>query len=78
MNGVCKASYRRKVHALKIAKVEPTMDGALLTPEDSGCLPFNVSQRFVDKHDPQAGGWYLYYGSLEPSNPHESGYSLIE
>ena len=47
--------------ALKIALVEITDDGAELTPADPDFASFFVSSEYMDKHDPEEGGYYICY-----------------
>lgn len=81
------------VQALKIAIVAPLIDdlpseapsyvdGATITPYEKGFAPFEVSQEYLDKHKPQADGYYVVYEdgyeSYSPAQAFEAGYTLIE
>lgn len=88
----------KKVHALKIAKVEParpagpvhvpaapneeTDGSAIITPIEERFAPFHVSREYVQKHDPQADGYFVQYAdgymSWSPADVFEDGYTLIQ
>jgi hypothetical protein len=65
----------KKVWALKIKGVV----GNGIVPEDDGYAPFNVSDEFVEKHHPYAGGYYVVYEdgykSFSPAEAFEAGYT---
>ncbi len=70
------------VEALKIHAIEETHDGEfIVTPELGYYRPFEVSREYVEKHKPQAGGyWVRYqdgYESWSPADAFEKGYSAI-
>lgn len=78
------------VHALKIRAIETILDddmepatslGATITPNEDGYAPFHVDAAYVEKHDPQAGGYYVVYPdgykSYSPAEAFESGYTLL-
>lgn len=48
--------------------------------EEEGFAPVVLSARFVKKHDPQPGGYYVAYKdgykSFSPAEAFESGYTL--
>jgi hypothetical protein len=79
----------KQVHALKIARVvRPTTalntesDGSMiLVPADLRYAPFRVSRAYAQKHDPQAGGYFVVYAdgyeSFSPAEPFESGYTEV-
>jgi len=82
----------KEVWALKIKSIEhlPNPEpgrcaaasyGAVLTPEDGRYAPFEVSDDYMMKHRPQAGGYYvLYQGgyqSYSPADAFEGGYTPI-
>ncbi len=78
-----KYKSHKLVHALKIKSVEQETDGsATIIPEDEGYAPFRVSCKYMQKHDPKAGGYYVVYDggyqSWSPAEAFESGYSRIE
>ena len=67
----------KQVHALKIA----AFDGAIITPADEGYAPFVVTEDYVRKHNPEAGGYYVVYDdgykSFSPAKAFEEGYTRI-
>ena len=73
----------KKVHALKIEAIggSDDTDAMLITPEDEGFASFEVDAAFMDKHDPQPGGYYVVYPdgykSFSPAEAFESGYTRI-
>lgn len=85
----------KEVWALKIEKIQPhdraylevvdpnqELDGgATITPSDEGFTPFKVDRAYMQKHNPQAGGYYVVYKdgyrSFSPSEAFESGYTRI-
>jgi hypothetical protein len=74
----------KKVWALKIKAVElRPANGHIIHPEDAVYYaPFEVSDDYVQKHNPQAGGYYVVYEdgykSYSPAAAFESGYTAIE
>lgn len=78
------------VHALKILKIEVdhgdenhTNEGsAIITPADDGFAPFRVDEKYMLKHEPQEGGYYVVYDdgykSFSPAAAFEAGYKLIK
>lgn len=77
----------KKVWALKIAAIDLTHDdfggiaGATILPANDRYAPFQVDAAYVNKHKPQAGGYYVVYDdgykSWSPADAFESGYSKI-
>lgn len=83
----------KKVWALKIREIVPehsmTManeeapkpDGALIYPVDEGYGAFTVSQAYLDKHNPEVGGYWVQYKdgyqSYSPAKAFEDGYTRI-
>lgn len=81
------------VHAVKIKAIayKPNPDetgrsaassyGAVIAPEETSILPFDVPAEFVNKHNPHVGGYYVVYedgyASFSPANAFEEGYTLI-
>ncbi len=65
----------KKVWALKIARVS----GCWIYPEDVGYAAFQVDDDYLNKHDPQAGGYYVVYKdgykSYSPAKAFEEGYT---
>lgn len=51
----------KKVWALKIKDIQETDGGAMITPENGRYAPFKVLHNYLDKHNPQIGGYYVQY-----------------
>ena len=80
----------KRVEALQIQEVirydsgssqpENEVGSALIVPSDKAYTPFRVSTKYVLKHDPKAGGYYVRYEdgyeSWSPSDVFENGYRL--
>ena len=73
----------KEVHALKIESVRLTpisLGGPKveIMPKDEGFAPFEVDLRWLRRHKPQAGGYYVVYQdgytSYSPAEAFESGY----
>lgn len=78
----------KEVHALKIKKIEVGVwsdekaeYSYIITPEEEGYGAFDVEEAFIDKHDPQPGGYYVVYKdgytSYSPAEAFEDGYTRI-
>ena len=72
----------KKVHALKIKEIN-NFDGAIvIQPEDHGWASFTVDEYWYEKHEPEAGGYYVVYEdgykSYSPAKAFEDGYTLIK
>ena len=74
----------KEVHALKILAVQDDLDpdgGRTIVPADEGFAPFCVDREYVQKHSPQAGGYYVVYQdgykSWSPAEAFENGYARI-
>lgn len=79
----------KEVWALKIADIKWDGQGegretdgtAMITPAESGYAPFKVDFKFMSKHSPKVGGYYVVYKdgykSFSPADVFEDGYSLI-
>lgn len=72
----------KEVHALQIAMVDiDEAPGATITPTEQGYAPFRVDQEYVDKHKPEAGGYYIVYSdgykSFSPTGAFEEGYTAV-
>jgi len=81
----------KKVWALKIANIIPKPNpdptgnsvassyGAIIQPADPGYGDFDVSADYVNKHQPQPGGYFVVYEdgyrSWSPAEAFESGYT---
>ncbi|EQC4552725.1 hypothetical protein [Cronobacter dublinensis] len=81
----------KKVWALKIAEIttafqsppevaEPRQFNVII-PEDKRYAPFEISFDYIEKHNPQPGGYYVQYEggyeSYSPAEAFESGYTRI-
>jgi len=55
--------------------------GAVITPADNGFGKFGVSDKYMRKHDPKVGGYYVVYDdgykSFSPAAAFEGGYTRI-
>lgn len=60
----------------------PVRPKVILVPKDSSFVPIPVDGKFIEKHSPTAGGYYVVYEdgykSFSPAEAFESGYSKIE
>ena len=72
------------VQALKIGSIIKDCDddhSAKLVPSNQNYSAIKVDQRFMDKHNPQAGGYYVIYengyASFSPADAFESGYAIL-
>lgn len=87
-----KYKCHKEVHALKIDTIEysvfksrdePQNKGgcATITPVEEGYAAFEVDLKYLQKHNPQAGGYYVVYEdgyrSYSPAKAFEDGYTLI-
>lgn len=73
----------KEVQALKIDSVNLLHNGdAVIMPAAEGYPSFQVCAEWVNKHKPEAGGYYVVYAdgykSWSPGKAFEDGYSLIE
>lgn len=73
----------KTVHALRILSLGVQGDPGTPTvvPADPGYGPIPVTQEWVDRHNPQAGGYYVVYDdgyvSYSPAAAFEGGYTRI-
>lgn len=77
----------KEVWALKIKDIslghmhDDGTEYAVLTSEDSGYAPFEVSKKYIDKHHPEVGGYYVVYKdgykSFSPAEAFEDGYTRV-
>lgn len=78
----------KEVWALKLGGVRDTTesgsetDGSrVLVPADEGYAPFRVDREYIDKHKPEAGGYYIVYKdgykSFSPAGAFEDGYTRL-
>lgn len=73
----------KEVYGLKIRYVDVGNSGAaVITFEDQKYAQILVDAKYVAKHSPQSGGYYVVYEdgykSWSPAEAFESGYTLIE
>ena len=74
----------KEICALKIAKVIQLERSGnhFLVPEDLRCGPIEVSEEYMTKHKPYAGGYYVVYKdgykSFSPAAAFEEGYTPKE
>lgn len=56
--------------------------GAIITPVEKGYAPFKVDKTYIQKHNPEVGGYYVVYKdgykSYSPQQAFEEGYELIQ
>ncbi len=72
----------KEVWALKIKGIDLYgVDGATIRSEDAGYGPLRVTAAYIDKHDPQPGGYYVLYKdgyeSFSPAAAFEEGYTKV-
>lgn len=71
----------KKVWALKIANIDMQDGVTKIVPADEGYGPFQVDDRYLDKHNPVIGGYYVVYedgyASFSPATAFEAGYTRI-
>lgn len=81
-----KYECNKKVWALKIYKIdyeqgEPDTVTATITPADEGYASFVVDEAYLNKHKPEAGGYYVVYEdgykSFSPAAAFDSGYTRV-
>ena len=78
---------RKRTFALKIDLIEYTHHEddtltATITPAEEGYVPFVVDESYLNKHKPEAGGYYVVYSqdgykSFSPADVFEAGYARI-
>lgn len=72
-----KYQSHKQVWGLKIKSI----DGQTITPEDEGYGSFDVNAEYLEKHKPEAGGYYVVYEggykSFSPAAAFESGNTLV-
>jgi hypothetical protein len=73
----------KEVWALKIKDVlcDPGKTEGAIIPEEEGFASIPVSVEYMEKHDPQPGGYYVVYPdgykSWSPAKAFESGYTRV-
>lgn len=70
----------KQVWALKIKEVGLAAAGPhRIVPEDAGFAPIEISDEWLRKHEPHAGGYYVVYKdgykSFSPAAAFEEGYA---
>lgn len=83
MNVPCREMPRyrchKEVHALKIKEIQ--RDAITLLVFEAGYAAISVSYDWDNKHQPEAGGYYVVYAdgyaSYSPAQAFEDGYTLI-
>jgi hypothetical protein len=80
----------KTVGALKIAGIErdhgnehhDNEGSAIITPENPLYAPFRVDEKYMLKHQPEVGGYYVVYEdgykSFSPAKAFEDGYELTK
>jgi len=72
-----KYGCHKVVGALKIREIRERM----IIPEERDFVPFEVSEAYLAKHQPQPGGYYVVYEggyeSFSPAAVFEAGYSKM-
>ena len=77
----------KEVEAVKIAKIKAYIDDddnitGIIIPFDSDIEPINVKQEYLNKHEPEEGGYYVRYAdgyeSFSPAEAFEAGYKPAE
>ena len=73
----------KRVRAVKIHQVKTNAAGQwVIVPDEDGIAPIVVTQEYMAKHSPQAGGYFLVYDdcyrSFSPAAPFESGYTRVK
>ena len=68
----------KEVWAIKIAEVH---HNGMIVPADEGYGVFQAPDGYLEKHDPQPGGYYVLYhdgyASFSPAAAFEAGYTRI-
>lgn len=63
-------------HTIQMVKVQ-----TVLVPKDDSFAPFEVSDEYMQKHNPKIGGYYVVYkdgyASFSPEEAFEDGYTRI-
>ena len=87
--GLPRYKCHKEVRALKIASVhraskfapDAAVGRLFISPEDERFESVEVSEEYVEKHNPQVGGYYVVYEdgykSYSPAKAFEEGYTLI-
>lgn len=82
MNKLPQYLCHKKVRACQIGLVHKKDGQWLLTPADESISQIVVTEHYMKKHQPAAGGYFVLYEdgyeSFSPAEAFESGYSRIE
>lgn len=74
-----KYKSHKEVYALKIKEVQRLTN--LIIPEDDNYMAVPVGREYMQKHFPQAGGYYVIYAdgykSYSPADAFEKGYTKV-
>jgi len=74
-----KEIWALKIKEIERHKIDPNL--FIITPEDVGYSTFDVTKDYIEKHNPQVGGYYVVYKdgykSFSPAEAFESGYEKI-
>lgn len=77
-----KYKCHKEVWAIKISGITDMFGKDCILPSEKGYGPIPVSREYMEKHKPQAGGYYVVYSdgykSYSPADAFESGYTLIK
>lgn len=75
----------KKVRALQIREIHRAPNGepgAYIYPAEPGYAPFHVTEEWLKRHLPSAGGYFVLYEdgykSYSPRLPFEQGYTLLD
>lgn len=82
----------KKVFAVKISEIIYNPNGCedntnYIVPAEEGYGKIEVTDQYISKHDPQVGGYYVAYPSVNgkpcytsysPADAFEDGYTLVE
>lgn len=77
-----KYKCHKEVWALKIEKFTENPNGSIdLFFEEDGYAPINLDKKYLPKHKPEVGGYYIVYKdnyrSFSPAKAFEEGYTKI-
>ncbi len=78
-----KYKCHKEVWALKIKEISSHNDSVdfVIIPEEEGYDPVVVTKEYVEKNNPQVGGYYVLYQdgyhSYSPAKAFEEGYARI-
>lgn len=77
-----KEVWALKIKAIAQKRVDRPEDACgIITPEEVGYAPFEVSADYMNRHKPQVGGYYVVYKdgyqSFSPAGAFEEGYARL-